>query len=388
MRKKHKQKLSMQAIKEIISESSLEVNTFAPKIRPKLILSDKLIAQITFLHSIHPSKEWSGAVFYSVESGSRRNIDQMVLKAHEMWPMDLSADTAYTEFDWTSHLAKYYQQAQTPEQRLRMLGYRFGLIHTHHSMKTFFSGVDTTEIRDNAKNYNGYLSLIVNYDGAYTAKLAFDSPSVRIINDVDDTTYECAGPRAYEEFELDIRYESAFSDEHIASIKLRAFPERKAITGFRSESPSEDGGLTTPPKKLLTGMGSYLGRGDYDEAMTMAKLLGSPYPYQVFNYSSHINSMEDGLVTLIEFVGGFYGKEPSEEIMKKVGDHWNLITRRMYHGMTRAEATRAISYFLKTYSYDDDSKDKARLFAKRLMQEIMDKIVPTLQVELQREVSL
>jgi len=49
---------------------------------------------------------------------------------------------------------------------------RYGLIHTHHTMDTFFSGTDIQELHDNAANYSYYLSLIVNIKEKYSAKIA------------------------------------------------------------------------------------------------------------------------------------------------------------------------------------------------------------------------
>jgi len=40
-------------------------------------------------------------------------------------------------------------------------------------MNTFFSGTDMDELYNNSKLYNYYLSLIVNFDGKYCAKLSF-----------------------------------------------------------------------------------------------------------------------------------------------------------------------------------------------------------------------
>ena len=48
-----------------------------------------------------------------------------------------------------------------------------GLIHSHNNFNTFFSGTDMSELENNAKLYNYYLSLIVNFDGKYCAKIAF-----------------------------------------------------------------------------------------------------------------------------------------------------------------------------------------------------------------------
>ena len=42
-------------------------------------------------------------------------------------------------------------------------------------MQSFFSGTDTEELLTNADKYYYYLSLIVNFDGNYCAKIAFPS---------------------------------------------------------------------------------------------------------------------------------------------------------------------------------------------------------------------
>ena len=50
--------------------------------------------------------------------------------------------------------------------------WKMGHIHSHHNMSTFFSGTDTDELHENAVNYLYYLSLIVNFSGKYSAKIA------------------------------------------------------------------------------------------------------------------------------------------------------------------------------------------------------------------------
>jgi hypothetical protein len=48
-----------------------------------------------------------------------------------------------------------------------------GLIHSHNTMNAYFSGVDDSEIHDNAANYNGYLSVVVNNKLEFAARLAW-----------------------------------------------------------------------------------------------------------------------------------------------------------------------------------------------------------------------
>lgn len=47
------------------------------------------------------------------------------------------------------------------------------LIHSHNTMKVFFSGTDMAELEDNSPSHNFYLSLIVNNAMDFTAKVSF-----------------------------------------------------------------------------------------------------------------------------------------------------------------------------------------------------------------------
>ena len=61
-------------------------------------------------------------------------------------------------------------------------------------MGCFFSNTDTQELEDNAKLYNYYISLIVNFDGKYCAKIAFPGKqkfsSTTTLIDSDGRPYE------------------------------------------------------------------------------------------------------------------------------------------------------------------------------------------------------
>ena len=53
------------------------------------------------------------------------------------------------------------------------LSWKMGMIHSHHSMKAYFSGTDMSELSDNTEFHNYYLSLVVNNSGMLVAKVAF-----------------------------------------------------------------------------------------------------------------------------------------------------------------------------------------------------------------------
>lgn len=87
------------------------------------------------------------------------------LEATELHLMDVGTPT-HTGFDYDEELMELY--AQNPE----LEGTRMGLVHSHNTMSTFFSEEDIDELRDNTTATDFMLSLIVNNDGLWTAKVA------------------------------------------------------------------------------------------------------------------------------------------------------------------------------------------------------------------------
>jgi hypothetical protein len=133
----------------------------------KLFLSKDLMKQINTLHQHVGAKEWSGPVLYSIINGDINNPEGLEIEAHGMYPMDIGTP-GYTEYDFntdaTMDMHDYY-----PE--IIEKGWRTGHMHTHHSMKAYFSGTDDQELRDNTPNHAYYLSLIVNFEKKYVARL-------------------------------------------------------------------------------------------------------------------------------------------------------------------------------------------------------------------------
>ena len=75
--------------------------------------------------------------------------------------MDIGTE-ASTEFDMTPDVISYMTDND-------LLDYQVGLIHSHHSMSTFFSGVDTNTLLEEGIDRAHFVSLIVNNKGSYTA---------------------------------------------------------------------------------------------------------------------------------------------------------------------------------------------------------------------------
>lgn len=136
------------------------------KKKSKLIISKELLAQISYYHHKVGKLEWSGLVFYKIESGDINKPEELVLKAERLYFMDIGS-YSYTEFSPDETILDFYEKY--PETKTM----KWGLIHTHQSFSAYFSGVDIDELKENAGAHAFYLSLIVNFmdGGNFCAKV-------------------------------------------------------------------------------------------------------------------------------------------------------------------------------------------------------------------------
>lgn len=140
------------------------MQTSSFKAKSRLIISKEVQSQVMFLHNKIGDIEWSGLLFYSIVSGDISEPETLVLKTEKIYLMDIGV-AAYTEFTPDETIVDFYDKY--PEAMTQ----KWGLIHTHHNMNTFFSGTDTDELKDNAGSHNFYLSLIVNHKSDFCAKI-------------------------------------------------------------------------------------------------------------------------------------------------------------------------------------------------------------------------
>ena len=127
-----------------------------------LTLSQRIAVQILTYNSMYPDLEWSGFLIYKQISENEFYGEHLIL---------LDAETrVHTGFDFEvesedcTELTNYKMIKELNE------GYKFGLIHTHNTMSSFFSGEDDSEFFTKTESYGEYLSLIVNYKGEMVAK--------------------------------------------------------------------------------------------------------------------------------------------------------------------------------------------------------------------------
>lgn len=128
----------------------------------KLIIPAEVERKIRFVCQKVWSTEWSGTLFFTHE-GSFEN-DDLVIRCVDIYIMDIGTQ-AYTEFDMNPDVISY--MTENPE----LLDCQMGLIHSHNNMSTFFSGTDTDTLKEEGRDRNNFVSLIVNNAGSYTAAI-------------------------------------------------------------------------------------------------------------------------------------------------------------------------------------------------------------------------
>lgn len=128
----------------------------------KLIIPAEVEKKIRFACQEVWNTEWSGTLFFTHE-GSFENND-LVIKCVDIYIMDIGTQT-YTEFDMNSDVIAY--MCSNPE----LLNCQMGLIHSHNNMPTFFSSTDTDTLKEEGRDRNNFVSLIVNNAGTYTAAI-------------------------------------------------------------------------------------------------------------------------------------------------------------------------------------------------------------------------
>lgn len=128
----------------------------------KLIIPAEVERKIRFACQKVWSTEWSGTLFFTHEGSFEDN--DLVIRCVDIYIMDIGTQ-AYTEFDMNPDVIAY--MCENPE----LLDCQMGLIHSHNNMSTFFSETDTATLKEEGRDRNNFVSLIVNNAGTYTAAI-------------------------------------------------------------------------------------------------------------------------------------------------------------------------------------------------------------------------
>ena len=127
----------------------------------KLIIPERVEKMIREWCSLSPNNEWSGTLFYTVE-GSFENKD-LVLTAQDFYVLDIGT-SGFTRYKVTPEICNYMIEHD-------LLDCKTGLIHSHDTMNAFFSGTDSTTLKEEGIDSCHYLSLVVCNRGPYVARI-------------------------------------------------------------------------------------------------------------------------------------------------------------------------------------------------------------------------
>lgn len=211
----------------------------------KLIIPAEVERKIRFACQKVWSTEWSGTLFFTHE-GSFENND-LVIKCVDIYIMDIGTQ-AYTEFDMNPDVIAY--MCDNPE----LLDCQMGLIHSHNNMSTFFSGTDTTTLKEEGRDRNNFVSLIVNNAGTYTAAITRRVKRYSQIKDMlvyeffgdgekqDTKEYTQDGIEEIEWFYLKIEKEGENYSFPDMDARLEEIKQAKAEKAKKAQTPTYQGG--------------------------------------------------------------------------------------------------------------------------------------------------
>ena len=212
----------------------------------KLIIPAEVERKIRFACQKVWNTEWSGTLFFTHE-GSFEN-DDLVIRCVDIYIMDIGTQ-AYTEFDMNPDVISY--MCENPE----LLDCQMGLIHSHNNMSTFFSGTDTATLKEEGRDRNNFVSLIVNNAGTYTAaitrriksKQTMESVSYEFFGDGEkqDTKEYISDADEIEWFYLKIENEDetfSFPDMAARLEEIKQVKAEKAKKAQKAQTPVYRGG--------------------------------------------------------------------------------------------------------------------------------------------------
>ena len=127
-----------------------------------LVIRSSCELKIRQLIQMYPNTEWSGFLIYKTVTPIDEKFTTGSIEAIDLFPMDVGNST-FTNFGFSSEFTKYLVSK-------KLFGKcQYGLIHSHHTMRTTPSGTDINTIREEGTDNNHFVSLIVNTEGTYSA---------------------------------------------------------------------------------------------------------------------------------------------------------------------------------------------------------------------------
>lgn len=180
----------------------------------KMVIPSYVEERIRLACASVPNLEWSGVLFFKYKGNFEDGNLQVVCK--DILLMDVGS-AAYTEWAADAEVISYMAEND-------LLDCQMGIIHSHNTMATFFSGTDTGTLLQEGQDRNNIVSLIVNNDGTYSAAVTrhvFTEAKVH-----EKGTYQLFGDgeQSYEEdYEIEDEYIEYFMFDIVRKEPNRLF---------------------------------------------------------------------------------------------------------------------------------------------------------------------
>lgn len=225
----------------------------------KIVIPENVEYIIRKFCSNVPNNEWSGTLFFTFEGDF--NSPEFKIICKDFLLMDLGSG-AFTEFVEDGTAMDY--MVQHPE----LLDCQMGLLHSHDTMATFFSGTDTHTLQVEGFDRNNFVSLIVNNAGVYSAaitrkveytehhqvEISGKYPffgTKRILETPSASTSEEKKKTVVEYFDLEIEKHAVEYNPSDYDEMYNALITKKFLTGYSK------GSNTTPVYQGYKGYGGY-----------------------------------------------------------------------------------------------------------------------------------
>lgn len=167
----------------------------------KMVIPPAVEEKIRLACASVPNLEWSGVLFFKYR-GSFETGDFLVT-CEDILLMDIGTAT-YTE--WTADADVISYMAEN-----NLLDCQMGIIHSHNTMHTFFSGTDTATLLQEGQDRNNIVSLIVNNDGKYSAAITRLVTTEAQVKEIGQYHLFSDGVQTYEdEYDTEDRYVEYF----------------------------------------------------------------------------------------------------------------------------------------------------------------------------------
>jgi len=128
----------------------------------KLVIPNNVEQKIRRLLNKIYNIEWSGILFYTHEGNLKEGL---TVTCRDILPMNIGNST-FTEFEVNDEVLPYMIEND-------LMDCQQSLVHSHHSMSTFFSSTDINTLYSEGSERNNFVSLIVNNEGKYNAAITW-----------------------------------------------------------------------------------------------------------------------------------------------------------------------------------------------------------------------